>query len=75
MNQQTRDGYLTFVRHELRDQIAIIKEGVEQVINNVGCKGDEEKRNLLLGLSLNAAGEIDPLVGELLSPERFVDLR
>ena len=58
--------YLSTVRHDLRNQLTVIREGMCFVVNGLGKK-DCAKCFEILKLSLKSADELNELINKLLS--------
>ena len=60
------EEYLLSVRHDLRNRITVIREGISCVVDGLG-KHDCAKCSEMLKLSLKNADELNKLLDELLS--------
>ncbi len=67
MNEKKNiEEYLLSVRHDLRNRITVIREGMQCVVDGLG-KHDCAKCSEMLKLSLKNADELNKLLDELLS--------
>lgn len=64
------EEYLSFVRHDLRSQLCIIQESVNQVRDGLGNK-DCEKCFGMLKPAVESAGQMNKLIEESLSLSKF----
>lgn len=67
---ESLDAYLSFVRHELGNQLFVVHEGISQVIDGLGGK-DCSKCNNILKPSLEYADIINKSIVNLLSISSF----
>lgn len=67
------EEYLSFVRHELRGQLAIAREGAAQVFEGFGNK-DCNKCFTILKPVIESADKLNKLMEELLSAPKFKSL-
>lgn len=68
----TIEEYLSFVRHELKGKLAVIKEGFSQVLeeyekNKAVAEGDVE----LLQIGLESADKMNAIINELIKADHF----
>lgn len=68
--QASIEEYLSLVRHELRGQLFVIREGASQVLDGLGSK-DCAKCFEILKPALESADKLNRLIEELLSPSAF----
>ncbi|MBI5873105.1 MAG: response regulator [Candidatus Omnitrophica bacterium] len=66
----TEAEYFSFVRHELRNQLGIIREGTSQIIDGLGNK-DCSRCQQILKPTLECAEKLNKLIEELVSVEAF----
>ncbi|MDD5772041.1 MAG: hypothetical protein PHX78_01080 [bacterium] len=64
------EEYLSFVRHELRNQLFVVREGISQVIDGLGGK-DCAKCAKILQPSLETAENFNKSISELLNDPAF----
>lgn len=67
------EEYLSFVRHELRNQLTIVHEGTAQISEGFG-KGDCNKCAAILKPTLESADKLNELIEELLNASKFKSL-
>jgi CheY-like chemotaxis protein len=71
MNEQEKiEAYLSSVRHDLRGQLMVVREGTSMILDGLG-DSNCDKCFSLLRPALESADELNKLVGELLSTSRF----
>ncbi len=58
----SQEEYFSFVRHELRNQLGVFREGVSQVLDGL-CHGDWKKCSSILQPCLECADKLDELIG------------
>jgi CheY-like chemotaxis protein len=71
MNEQEKiEAYLSSVRHDLRGQLVVVREGASMILDGIG---DANCKNCfaLLKPALESTDELNRLIGELLSASRF----
>jgi CheY-like chemotaxis protein len=74
MNEQEKmEAYLSSVRHDLRSQLVVIREGTSMILAGIG-QAKCDNCFALLRPALECTDELNKLIGELLSPSRFDDL-
>ena len=74
MNEQEKmEAYLSSVRHDLRSQLVVIREGASMILEGIG-QAKCDNCFALLRPALECTDELNKLIGELLSPSRFDDL-
>jgi CheY-like chemotaxis protein len=74
MNEQEKmEAYLSSVRHDLRSQLVVIREGTSMILEGIG-QAKCDNCFALLRPALECTDELNKLIGELLSPSRFNDL-
>ncbi len=74
MNEQEKiESYLSSVRHDLRSQLMVVREGASIILDNiVGSNCDN--CFALLRPALKSTDELNHLIGEFLSPSRFIKI-
>lgn len=74
MNEQEKiEAYLSSLRHDLRSQLMIVREGTSIILDNiVGSNCDN--CFALLKPALESTNELNKLIGEFLSTPRFVKM-
>jgi len=74
MNEQEKiEAYLSSVRHDLRSQLMVVREGASIILDNiVGSNCDN--CFALLKPALESTNELNKLIGEFLSTPRFVKM-
>ncbi len=74
MNEQEKiEAYLSSVRHDLRSQIMVVREGASIILDNiVGSNCDN--CFALLRPALESANELNKLIGEFLSTPQFIKI-
>ncbi len=74
MNEQEKiESYLSSVRHDLRTQLMVVREGASIILDNiVGSNCDS--CFALLRPALESTNELNKLIGEFLSTPRLVKL-
>ena len=71
MNEKKNiEEYLLSVRHDLRNRLTVVREGVQCVVDGLGKK-DCANCFEMLNLSLKNADELNELIDELLSYSAF----
>jgi CheY-like chemotaxis protein len=71
MNEQEKiEAYLSSVRHDLRSQLMVIREGASMIMDGVGNENCDNCITLLKP-ALESTDELNKLIGELLSTSRF----
>lgn len=60
------EEYLSFVRHELRNQLFVVREGISQAVDGLG-NNDCSKCAKILQPSLEYADDLNKSIGEMLS--------
>jgi twitching motility two-component system response regulator PilH len=74
MNEQEKiEAYLSSVRHDLRSQLVVIREGTSMILEGIGNENCDNCFALLKP-SLECTDELNRLIGDLLSVSRFNDL-
>ncbi len=74
MNEQEKmEAYLSSVRHDLRSQLVVVREGTSMILEGIG-QAKCDNCFALLRPALECTDELNKLIGELLSPSRFNDL-
>jgi len=68
--QNPLDEHLSSIRHELRNILAVIQEGTNQVLDGLGNK-DCQKCYKMLNPVLESTKELDGLIEQLLNTARF----
>ena len=68
--KESLEAYLAFVRHELGNQLFVIREGVSQILDGLGAK-DCLKCNRMLKPSLDFADVMNKTIADLLSTKSF----
>lgn len=65
IEQASLDEYFSFVRHELRNQLLVIHEGISQVLD--GLAGDDWNKCFeILQRALRSANKLNQLIEELI---------
>lgn len=71
MNEQEKiEAYLSSVRHDLRSQLMVVREGASMILDGFG-NTNCENCFALLRPALECTDELNKLIGELLSTSRF----
>ncbi|HVP77901.1 MAG TPA: response regulator [Thermodesulfobacteriota bacterium] len=71
MNGQEKfEAYLSSVRHDLRSQLMVVREGASMILDGLG-DSNCDKCFSFLKPALESADELNKLIGELLSTSRF----
>ncbi|MEW6003151.1 MAG: response regulator [Nitrospirota bacterium] len=71
MNEQEKiEVYLSSVRHDLRSQLMVVREGTSMILDGIG-DSNCENCFALLRPALESTDELNKLIGELLSTSRF----
>jgi len=71
MNEDEKiEAYLSSVRHDLRSQLMVVREGTSMILDGLG-NSDCDKCFALLRPALECTDELNRLIGELLSISRF----
>ena len=71
MNGQEKfEAYLSSVRHDLRSQLMVVREGASMILDGLG-DSNCDKCFSFLRPALESADELNKLIGELLSTSRF----
>lgn len=71
MNEDEKvEAYLSSVRHDLRSQLMVVREGTSMILDGLG-NSDCQKCFTLLRPALECTDELNKLIGELLSISRF----
>jgi CheY-like chemotaxis protein len=71
MNEQEKiEAYLSSVRHDLRSQLVVVREGASMILDGIG-NANCENCFALLRPALECTDELNKLIGELLSTSRF----
>ena len=71
MNKEKKiEEYLSSVRHDLRGQLLVVREGTSMVLDGLGNKNCNKCFSILRP-ALESADKINKLIGELLSTSRF----
>jgi CheY-like chemotaxis protein len=74
MNEQEKiESYLSSVRHDLRSQLMIVREGTSIILDNI-VGSNCENCFALLKPALESTNELNKLIGEFLSTPRFVKM-
>jgi CheY-like chemotaxis protein len=74
MNEQEKmEAYLSSVRHDLRSQLVVVREGTSMILEGIG-QAKCDNCFALLRPALECTDELNKLIGELLGPSRFNDL-
>ena len=74
MNEQEKiEAYLSSVRHDLRSQLMIVREGTSIILDNI-VGSNCENCFALLKPALESTNELNKLIGEFLSTPRFVKM-
>lgn len=64
------EEYLSSLRHDLRSQLAVIQEAVNQVRDGLGNKNCDKCFGILRP-AVEAAGKMSKLIEELISPSKL----
>jgi CheY-like chemotaxis protein/Skp family chaperone for outer membrane proteins len=71
MNEQERiETYLSSVRHDLRSQLVVVREGASMILDGI-ANANCDNCFALLRPALECTDELNKLIGELLSLSRF----
>ena len=71
MNEQENiETYLSSVRHDLRGQLVVVREGASMILDGLGNENCDNCFSLLRP-ALESTDELNRLIGELLSTSRF----
>ncbi len=71
MNENEKiEAYLSSVRHDLRSQLMVVREGASMILDGLG-NSNCDKCFTLLRPALECTDELNKLIGELLSISRF----
>ena len=71
MNEQEKiEAYLSSVRHDLRSQLMVVREGTSMILDGLG-DSDCDKCFSLLRPALECTDELNKLIGDFLSTTRF----
>ena len=71
MNSETKiEEFLSTVRHDLRNQLLVVREGTSMVLDGLGDKNCDKCFSLLRP-ALESADKLNKLIEELLSTSRF----
>jgi len=71
MNEHEKiEAYLSSVRHDLRSQLVVVREGTSMILDGIGNANCENCFGLLRP-ALECTDELNKLIGELLSLSRF----
>ncbi len=71
MNEQEKiEAYLSSVRHDLRSQLMVVREGTSMILDGIGNENCETCFSLLKP-ALECTDELNKLIGEFLSTSRF----
>jgi CheY-like chemotaxis protein len=71
MNEQEKiEAYLSSVRHDLRSQLVVVREGASMILDGIG-EANCSNCYALLKPALECTDELNKLIGELLSTSRF----
>jgi CheY-like chemotaxis protein len=71
MNEQEKiEVYLSSVRHDLRSQLMVVREGASMILDGIGNSNCETCFTLLRP-ALESTDELNKLIGDLLSAPRF----
>jgi CheY-like chemotaxis protein len=71
MNEQEKiEAYLSSVRHDLRSQLMVVREGASMIMDGVGNENCDNCFTLLKP-ALESTDELNKLIGELLSTSKF----
>jgi len=71
MNQQEKiEAYLSSIRHDLRGQLVVVREGTSMILDGIGNENCDNCFALLRP-ALESTDELNKLIGDLLSISRF----
>ena len=71
MNEQEKiEAYLSSVRHDLRSQLMVVREGASMILDGIGNENCETCFSLLKP-ALECTDELNKLIGEFLTTSRF----
>ena len=71
MNEEEKiEAYLSSVRHDLRSQLMVVREGTSMILDGLGGSNCDNCFTLLKP-ALECTDELNKLIGELLSTSRF----
>jgi CheY-like chemotaxis protein len=71
MNEQEKiEAYLSSVRHDLRSQLMVVREGASMIMDGVGNENCDNCFTLLKP-ALESTDELNKLIGEFLSTSKF----
>ena len=74
MNEQEKiEAYLSSVRHDLRSQLMVVREGASIILDNI-VGSNCENCFALLRPALESSNELNKLIGEFLSTPQFIRL-
>ncbi len=74
MNEQEKlEAYLSSVRHDLRSQLMVLREGASIILDNI-VGSNCENCFALLRPALESSNELNKLIGEFLSTPQFIKL-
>jgi CheY-like chemotaxis protein len=74
MNEQEKiEAYLSSVRHDLRSQLMVVREGASIILDNVVGSNCDNCFALLMP-ALKSTDELNKLIGEFLSASRFIKI-
>lgn len=74
MNEQEKiEAYLSSVRHDLRSQLMVVREGASIILDNI-VGSNCENCFALLRPALESSNELNKLIGEFLSTPQFIKL-
>jgi CheY-like chemotaxis protein len=68
--QEKMEAYLSSVRHDLRSQLMVVREGASMILDGLG-DSNCDKCFSFLRPALESADELNKLIGEFLSNSRF----
>src|SRR4030067_2917291 len=68
--QEKMEAYLSSVRHDLRGQLMVVREGASIILDGLGGSNCDKCFSFLRP-ALESADELNKLIGELLSTSRF----
>jgi CheY-like chemotaxis protein len=71
--QEKLEAYLSSVRHDLRSQLVVVREGASMILDGIGNASCDNCFALLKPV-VECTDELNRLIGELLSASRFNDL-
>ena len=71
--QEKLETYLSSVRHDLRSQLVVVREGASMILDGIGNASCDNCFSLLKPV-VECTDELNRLIGELLSTSRFNDL-